>query len=286
MAKQPTWHVKFYGTRGSTPVCERGFQKFGGNTTCIYLDYMLNDRNKSIAIIDAGTGIRKLGKEIGNGRIPGVENIFLLFTHFHWDHIQGLPFFDPAYKDGQKIKVFSPHHQMKKKELKSIFEVQMQREYFPVQLEDMGANFDFITQRKRVSEIVGERSIDFSYRLNNHPGGAYSFKFMANGKQVVICTDLEHGESIDEEVVEFCEEADLLIHDAQYTDEELVMHRVWGHSSYSQVIEVAKLANVKQLAFTHHDPDHDDDFLTKMEIECQEKFPNCFMARDGMEKFV
>lgn len=286
MENQYTWHLKFYGTRGSTPVCESGFQIFGGNTTSIYVKSLLDKHKKSIGIIDAGTGIRKLGKEIAKGLIPNVDNIFILFTHFHWDHIQGLPFFEPAYKNDQKIIIFSPQRNMENAELKNIFEVQNQEEYFPIQLDKMGADFTFVTQREDLSSVRNEGGISFGYRLHNHPGGAFSYAFEENGKKVVVCTDLEHGEFLDMEVVEFCEGADLLVHDAQYTDEELKMHRGWGHSSYAQAIEVAKRAGVKQLIFTHHDPDHNDDFLHKMEIECQKKFPNCKIAKDGMEIFI
>ncbi len=286
MGNPHVWHIKFYGTRGSTPVCEKGFQKFGGNTTCIYTDLLTNDRSKMIVAFDAGTGIRQLGKDMMNDVLPDAQIIWLIFTHFHWDHIQGLPFFDPAYNPQKRIGIFSPHHEMRREELRSIFEVQMQSEYFPVPLDKMGAEFHFFTSEEYQSELEVEGYVDFRYRLHSHPRGAFSYRMEAKGKSFALCTDLEHGESLDMEVVKFCEGADLLIHDAQYTDEELISHRGWGHSSYSQAIEVAKLANVKQLVFTHHDPDHDDGFLQKVEIECQKKFPNCMMAKEGMEVFI
>jgi len=100
---------------------------------------------------------------------------------------------------------------------------------------------------------------------------------------VVICTDIEHGNSVLPEIVEFCKNADLLVHEAQYTSEELESHRGWGHSSYDQAMEVAERAGVKKLAITHHDPDHDDAFLTKIERECQKRYPNCVLARENME---
>lgn len=286
MKNKHIWQIKFYGTRGSTPVCESGFQKFGGNTTCIYADLLINDRNKMIIAFDAGTGIRQLGKDMLAGVIPNAETIWLIFTHFHWDHIQGLPFFDPAYNPQKRIGIFSPHHEMKKEELKSIFELQMQPEYFPVPLDKMGCDFHFFTSEEYQSELEMEGFVDFKYRLHNHPGGAFSYRMEAKRKSFVLCTDLEHGKDIDMEVVEFCKNADLLIHDAQYTDKELKKHRGWGHSSYSQAIEVAKLANVKQLIFTHHDPEHDDSFLEKMEKECQAIFPNCLMAKEGLEVLI
>lgn len=144
-----TWQVKLYGTRGSTPVCERGFQEYGGNTTCIYADLLTNDRSKGCIIFDAGTGIRRLGKDLSSGLLPRVDNIFLLLTHFHWDHIQGLPFFDPIYDVQQNISVFAPREEMSNLRLREIFEIQMQQEYFPVPLDMAGANFDFITKEKQ-----------------------------------------------------------------------------------------------------------------------------------------
>ena len=286
MNQQKVWRIKFYGVRGSTPVCEPNYQCFGGNTTSINVELLTDHQHKMVIIIDAGTGIRKLGQDILSGKIPKSESIFLIFSHFHWDHIQGLPFFSPAYNPDKKVAIFSPHHQMKDCELKQIFEVQMQKEYFPVQLNKMGAEIKFFTAEEYKSYLKFEQTVEFNYRKHNHPGGAFSYRFEAEGKSVVICTDLEHGTSIDQEVINFAKNADILVHDAQYTDEELKSHRGWGHSSYVQAIETAKRANVKRLILTHHDPEHDDDFLTAMEQDCQQKFSNCFLAREGMEFII
>jgi ribonuclease BN (tRNA processing enzyme) len=100
---------------------------------------------------------------------------------------------------------------------------------------------------------------------------------------LVICTDVEHIDGIDETIVELARNADLLIHDGQYTDEEYVKHRGWGHSTWRQAVQVAKRAHVKKLIITHHDPDHDDDMLDSMELECQKEFPNSVFAKEGME---
>lgn len=277
------WKLKFYGVRGSIPVCSPSANIFGGNTTCFYLDLLVKDpKEKIIVVFDAGTGIRQLGKDIASGEIGRTEYILIHFTHFHWDHIQGFPFFAPAYFENQKIALFSPHCLTENpEELKQIFMRQMQSEYFPVQLNNMGAELLFYTDEQFQQVLHLDTQVTLQYRLHNHPGGAYSYRLDGYGKSVVICTDLEHGEDIDPEVVEFCRGADLLIHEAQYTDEELSQRRGWGHSSYNQAIEVAKRAKVKQLYITHHDPDHDDNFLQKMEAECQEKFPNCFLAKEG-----
>ena len=286
MTNKPVWQIKFYGVRGSTPVCESGFQQFGGNTTCIYVDLLTNDRSKMIAVFDAGTGIRKLGKDIEKGLLPETEFILLTFTHFHWDHIQGLPFFEPAYNSNRKIALFFPHQQMNDSDLRKIFETQMQEEYFPVPLDKMGAELKFFTAEEYRSYLNFEKKVQFDYRMHQHPGGAFSFRMESDGRSVVICTDLEHGEKVNSDVVRFCQDADLLIHDAQFTPEDLQTHRGWGHSSYEQALECARQANVKQLILTHHNPDYDDVTLTQIERTCQSQFKHCKLAREGMELLV
>jgi len=275
--------VKFFGVRGSITVCNPEFQEFGGNTTCVQIK--VKDTN-NIAIFDAGTGIRDLGKEfLASEHIQ--DEIFIAFSHFHWDHIQGFPFFTPAFIKNQKINLLAMGSGREIKNLEEIFKVQMQEEYFPVQLEKMGANFNFMLLDKSM-EIFEPDAADPKPTLvianrHNHPGGAYGYRVERDGKVFVFCTDVEHGDKIDQNIVRLAEDADLLIHEAQYTSEELKDKKGWGHSSYEQAIQVAEMAGVKQLAITHHDPDHDDEFLTKIEKQCQQRFKDCFLAREKME---
>ena len=275
--------IKFYGTRGSIPVCNPEFQEFGGNTTCVQIKVKDTD---NIAVLDAGTGIRDLGKEyFASGHKQ--NEIFIAFSHFHWDHIQGFPFFEPAFNKNQKINVLAMGIGREIKSLEEIFKFQMQEEYFPVELEKMGASFNFMLLDKPM-EIFEPDTTDPKPTLvianrHNHPGGAYGYRFERDGKVFVFCTDVEHGDEIDKNVVRLAEGADLLIHEAQYTSEELKDKKGWGHSSYEQAIQVAEMAGVKQLAITHHDPDHNDEFLTKMEKQCQQRFKDCFLAREKME---
>jgi phosphoribosyl 1,2-cyclic phosphodiesterase len=272
--------LKFYGTRGSTPVCEPGFQRFGGNTTCFQLKFP--DTNR-IAIIDAGTGLRRLGQELlaaGHKQ----ERIIVAFTHFHWDHIQGFPFFPQAYDPNQKITILALGKDQTIGNLREIFEVPLQSQYFPVQLDRMGADFEFL-QIADASKHFTVKNVETKViaQKHNHPGGAFSFRIERTGEVLVISTDVEHGDEIDPNLVALAKGADLLVHDAQYTTEELKNRRGWGHSSYDQAIQVAELAGVKRLALTHHDPDHDDEFLLRMEEQCQKRFPNCVLAREGTE---
>jgi phosphoribosyl 1,2-cyclic phosphodiesterase len=266
--------ITFYGTRGSIPVCGSEFHEFGGNTTCL-----LVEGPSSVGILDAGSGIRELGKQYLEDDRFGIDLPVLIgFTHFHWDHIQGLPFFQPAYDPRRRFIISAIGKERLGKDLRSIFATQMQRDYFPVPLEGMGASISF--HQSAVDSLhFGEASI--TTRLHNHPGDAYSYRIeWRDGTVLVFCTDIEHGDSIDQGIVELARGADLLIHEGQYTPEELPRHRGWGHSSWQQAVEVAEQAEVKQLVVTHHDPDHDDAFLERIERQVQQRFANSMLARE------
>ncbi|MGB5238696.1 MAG: MBL fold metallo-hydrolase [Flavobacteriaceae bacterium] len=265
----------FYGTRGSLPIADPDYLEFGGNTTCISFH---RHATGSIGILDAGTGIRALGKYI-NKEFPEQKEIGIFFSHFHWDHIQGLPFFDPAYNPNRVINIGAVGEGGKFTDLRTIFKNLMLEEYFPIQLENMGARFNFNFTE---TDVLEEEDVVLKAVKQNHPGGSWGYRIEVDNRIIVICTDLEHGENINEEIVEFARGADLLIHEAQYTDEELLTHKGWGHSSFNQAIEVAERAGAKMLAMTHHDPDHDDEFLRKIEKQCQDRFKYCVLAREGM----
>ncbi len=269
--------VKFYGVRGSIPVCGEEFQRYGGNTTCISI---YREAANRFVIFDAGTGIRKLGKElVSMGMDQKVLNI--LFSHFHWDHIQGFPFFAPAYNKNQQIGILVMGKERKYNNLKEIFSKPMQMEYFPVRLDEMGAQFIFLN--------LGDDTFYYGAKVTGvpqyhlFPGGSYGLRLEDESRVLVICTDLEHIDGIDPNIVTFANNADVLIHDGQYTEEEYKKYKGWGHSTCGQAVEVAIRAKVKKLVITHHDPDHDDTFLDTMEKGCKEAFPNCVFAREGME---
>jgi phosphoribosyl 1,2-cyclic phosphodiesterase len=272
--------VKFYGVRGSLPVCGREFERYGGNTTCIRI---LRENVNRIAIIDAGTGIRNLGKEIVNAGIS--QNVInIMFSHFHWDHIQGFPFFAPAYNKDQIIGILAMGRQGKIKNLKEIFSMQMQKEYFPIRLETMGARFEFLAYGGKET-IYGARVTTVAQH-HLYEGGSYGFRIEDEDVSLVVCTDVEHINGIDQNIVDLAKGADLLIHDGQYTSNEYEKFKGWGHSSWEQAVKVAVQANVKRLIITHHDPDHNDNFLDSMERECQAIFPKSSFAKEGMEVLV
>ncbi|HET7237669.1 MAG TPA: MBL fold metallo-hydrolase [Terrimicrobiaceae bacterium] len=272
--------VVIYGCRGSIPVSGPGYEKYGGSTSCLLVT---SDNAVNIGIIDAGTGIRTLGRHIMQDEALREKPIVIAFTHFHWDHIQGLPFFEPAYVKGRKISMLALGRDRPIDDLQRVFSVPMQQEYFPVQLCDMGANFEFLMPDEDIRFFP--RAVVTAHK-HPHPGSAYGYRISGGGKSIVICTDVEHGTDLDPDVIDFCRGADLLLHDAQYTPEELSTHRGWGHSSYRQAIDCAKLAGVKKLVLTHHDPDHDDAVLAEIERHSQQLFPNCVLARDNMTLVV
>jgi phosphoribosyl 1,2-cyclic phosphodiesterase len=269
--------VKFYGTRGSISVSEKEFVEFGGNTSCVAVRF----GNGRVAIFDAGTGIRHLGNDLIAEGHEQWDNIFIVLSHTHWDHIQGFPFFKPAYDPRRKLTLAIPGKSGVMRSLENVFTVQMQNDFFPVPLEKMGAALRF--WEPHVKKYNSHFGVAISAAQHPHPGGAYSYRVVEDDKVLVYCTDVEHGEGIDPGVVAISRDADLLIHEAQYSPEELPQKKGWGHSSWVQAAEVAEKAGVKRLALYHHDPEHNDEFIREIERKCQERFPESFAAREGME---
>ena len=267
--------VTFYGTRGSIPVPEGEFVRFGGNTPCVLITF----ESGRIAILDAGTGIRKLGKELAEGRHEQYENIVIALSHTHWDHIQGFPFFKPAYDPKRHFTIAICGTGSHAENLENLFGMQMQREFFPTSLEKMGATMTFWAPD--LTRYATPAGLTVVASKQAHPGDSYGYRFEDAGKTLVYCTDVEHVSGIDPRVVDLSRDADLLIHDAQYTPEELKEKKGWGHSSWEQAVEVAESAGVKRLALFHHDPEHADSFLLKLEKDCQKRFPDAFLAREG-----
>ena len=269
--------VTFYGTRGTMPVADLNYTRFGGNTACILVAFSTG----RVAILDAGTGIRKLGNDLLRSSHEQFGNISIILSHTHWDHIQGFPYFELAYDPRRNFTISICGKGRMGKDLKSIFSTQMQNDFFPVSLEEMGAKFTFL--QPDITTYEHPSGIKLEASKHSHRGDAYGYRIEEGGKTLVYCTDVEHKDGIDPNVVALSKNADLLIHDAQYTPDELKVKRGWGHSSWEQAIEVAERAGVKKLALFHHDPEHNDTFLSNMEIECRKRFADLFLAREGDE---
>ena len=269
--------VTFYGTRGSMPIAYPGYLYCGGNTSSILVTFSTG----RVAILDAGTGIRNLGNDLLKSSHEQYDNISIILSHTHWDHIQGFPFFEPAYDPRRTFTISICGKERMGQDLRSLFATQMQNDFFPVPLEKMGAKFIFL--QPDITAYENPWGVKLVASKHSHRGDAYGYRIEEGGKTLVYCTDVEHTDGIDPNVVELSMNADLLIHDAQYTPEELAAKKGWGHSSWVQAAEVAEQAGVKKLALFHHDPDHDDNFLSNIEKQCQKRFPSSFLAREGIQ---
>lgn len=272
--------------------------EFGGNTTCIEI---LTDGRDRI-IFDAGTGIRVLGlklmqEEFGQGK--GVANVF--FTHSHWDHIQGFPFFTPAYvgrKDskGNRIDDYCNEFNLfgaadVGDRLEATLRGQMDNFYFPVDLNYLSSKINFRTLKDNRVKI-GDTTISAIKLV--HPNGVLGYRIEDSKHSVAIATDCEHPSdgTIDQNLLEIARNVDLLIYDGQYTSEEYSPHKFdlpgpgkqgFGHSTPEEGVRAAKAAGARRLVITHHDPLHYDAKLREMEESVQKLFPQAQFAREGME---
>jgi CheY-like chemotaxis protein len=268
-----TKRLTLWGTRGSTPTPGAAYLRHGGQTSCMSI---ISDDNAWI--FDAGSGLRDLGLELIKSKI---RTVHLFITHTHWDHIQGFPFFIPAYDPGFKITVYAAKGFGK--DLKSIFSGQLDRDYFPIQMENMRATLDFVQLGEEPVQLDGAR---VTWEFTNHPGATVGYKVSIGGKTIAWVPDNEFlegyigspdGVSAEHEevapyqkIIEFLTGTDVLIHEAQYTNDEYPQKIAWGHSSLSNVCLLAKFAAVRRWIVTHHDPVHDDRFLeTKLNITRQ-----------------
>ncbi|MGL4367086.1 MAG: MBL fold metallo-hydrolase [Brevinemataceae bacterium] len=268
--------VLFWGVRGSIPTPEIDKIKTGGHTTCVEIRL----DNNMILIIDAGTGIiplgKKLHKEFYNQSIP---RIHLLLTHTHWDHLYGFPFFALNFVEGSEIDVFGPVKT--NTSLEKLILTEMDFEYCPIRYNQLPARINFIEINEGRYTIAPHVVIEAVKHL--HPGGCYSYRIEADGKIFVFNTDVEHYPTqLDDRVIRISQDADLMVHDAQYRHEELERFIGWGHSSWNQAVEVANQANVKKLGLTHHDPETSDSQIDSLEREVQKEFHNSFFCREGM----
>ncbi len=256
---------------------------FGGDTTCVEVQ-----AGETTIILDAGTGIRPLGLDI-MGRTTKTSHFHILISHTHWDHISGFPFFVPAYIPGNTISFYGPHGMLEQR-----FRHQQAREYFPVQLDAMGADLNFEQLSKSGKFNIGDVEI-VTFPLY-HPGGCFAYRINHNGKSVVYATDAEYPDKLltPEKIkpyLDFFRDADILIFDAQYTMIESVERENWGHSTAPIGINIALDAGIKTLVLTHHEPTHSDQMLFDMfrdahsylESQCDLKAMNLVGAYEGLK---
>ncbi len=273
--------IEFWGVRGSLPAPGPDTSQFGGNTPCVEVR---NGPSEPLVILDGGTGIRKLGMDILSK--PDINEIHVFFSHTHWDHIQGLPFFAPLFNPKYTIGLYGPVHYSKN--LEETLSLQMEYTYFPVRVAELASNLKFHDISEQ--EISIGSGITVKTKYVNHPVICLSYRITCNGKSFVYLTDHEpyrnlfaDGDEIDREegrlvaqeqsraLIDFVAGADLLCIDAQYTPEEYATKIGWGHSSLDDAYKLAQDANVGEIVLFHHDPDRVDADLQKMLTELQDR---------------
>jgi len=257
--------VRFYGVRGSTPCCCPATHRVGGNTACV----LVSIADELPIVFDLGTGLRYLGEDLkedlGDSPFRGTA----LVTHLHWDHIQGLPFFTPILRDGSELTIVGPRQESGS--LQEAFESVLKPPVFPVPLALLPGQMSFVETTADPIQIgsatisaieVAHTGITNAYRLETATG---SVAYVSDHQQPI-----DGSLDVPQDVADFCRGVDLLIHDAQYDAGEFEMKATWGHSTIAYAVEVAKAADVRRLVLFHHDPTHDDDWITSAHRRAQE----------------
>lgn len=271
--------IRFWGTRGSIPTPGQRTVRYGGNTACVEL----RDATDHLLVLDAGTGLRELGIRL-NGASP--LTVDLLLSHLHWDHIQGIPFFRPAYDPKSTLRLYGPtQHQP----LRDLLGLGMDDPFFPVDLDGLPVQLEIHEIASGSEQRVGPYTVRATTIF--HPSPALAYRIEADGKTLVYATDTEDPSSgKPNPVITLAANADTLIHDGQFLDADFKPG--WGHSTVAMALDVAARAHVRRLILYHHDPDRSDDALDRIAAEAQRSADalgtelEVLVAREGMEVAV
>ena len=264
--------LRFWGARGSFPTPGPAHIRYGGNTPCV--EFRLG---RDLFIVDAGSGIEPLGRVL-RGHAPREINILL--SHLHLDHVMGLPFFAPALDADCRIRIFCGNlgGDSPRAALERIFSPPL----FPMTLTQFPAKFEFIGFR--AGETLRFGGAQIATCPLDHPDGATGYRFSHGGRSVCYVSDMEHRpDGPPEALVGFCADADLLIYDAMYTDQQYKACKGWGHSTWREGVKLARAAGAREIAAFHHNTAHDDDRLDLIGAQLGAALPGSFVAREGVE---
>jgi len=267
------FYVKFWGVRGSLPCPGPDYMQFGGNTSCVELRC-----GSHVFVLDAGSGLRALGNDLQS---EGITDFDLMLSHSHFDHICGLPFFQPLFTPGTSVRIWTGHFEdeMTGEEMLDGF---MKPPFFPVTPEIFTA--DIQTRNfKAGDDLKLQDNISIKTARLNHPGGSVGYRFEYDGKSICYVTDTEHKpDQLDEQILQLIDGADIVIYDAMFTDDEYNQCQGYGHSTWGEGAKLCDAANVKQYVLFHHCPSHDDVFLSALDKKLQALRPGTLIAREGL----
>jgi len=267
--------VRFWGVRGSTPTPQAENLRYGGNTSCVEVRI-----NGQVYVFDCGTGFRNLGKQLIKEAKGKAIYAHIFLSHFHWDHIQGIPFFTPLYTSEDNYFFF--HSSSRTRGLQRAIEEQMSDPYFPVDMSEMAAHRNFYDIEE--DRVAFDECVIQSMWLN-HPQGCLGYRIETEDKVVVYATDNEPGHPVfDKNVRKLAEGADVLIYDAQYLPDQYESYkRGWGHSHWREAVNIVMESGAKELVLFHHDPEHDDACIDSIVHKASEYYPKVRAASEGME---
>jgi phosphoribosyl 1,2-cyclic phosphodiesterase len=267
--------IRFWGVRGSIPCPGPETIRYGGNTSCVEMRC-----GRRLLVFDGGSGLRPLGKALVESGRP--VDLDLFYSHTHFDHIAGLPFFAPAYSAGCRIRFWAGHLKPAGSNIKSVLQQMMSKPLFPIPIEVLTARLDFrdFAAGDTLTPYAGIKLVTAPL---NHPDGCCGYRVEFAGKSVAYITDTEHraGRS-DPNVLKLMQRADVAIYDSSYTDEEYPRHRGWGHSTWEEGARLAKEARCKQLVLFHHDPSHTDAMMDQIAADAARVKPGTIVAHEGL----
>ncbi|MFO7446514.1 MAG: MBL fold metallo-hydrolase [Ignavibacteriaceae bacterium] len=284
--------LKFWGTRGSIPVPGKNTIKYGGNTPCVEI----RSRTNKLIILDCGSGLRELGNYMEDKGSP--DEINILLSHYHWDHIQGFPFFKPLYNKTKKIIFYGMTSNGE--DVKHLLSKQMTENYFPLSIDSLKAEMDF--KQIESGKIYSINGFKIETFLVAHPSPTLTYKISNGEKNIVYMTDNEINlEALfkdnkdsdfhyhNRELIDFCSGCDYLIHDSMYEEASVYDKRGWGHSSNKSLARFSILAGIKNLVLFHYNPDYTDEKIdelvadTRKVLEENNSKITCIAAAEGLE---